>query len=241
MNISATFTPAEFEGRDVSCASVVVIDCLRASTSIVAALASGAKAVYPFLTVADAVAFAGERAGAVLAGERGAARIDGFDIGNSPGEFTPDAVGGRDVVMTTTNGTRLLALAEKASAVYVGCFTNAQATVQALSDCDSDVILAAAGTGGLFSIEDALCAGLMVALLDSQCRCIEDDAASFARLAYDRAKGGLRAAVDAGIGATNVRKAGLAADVDFCMDVDSSHTVAMALSDPLRIVKVERA
>jgi 2-phosphosulfolactate phosphatase len=237
MRVSVTYTPAEFESRDTSGATVVVIDCFRASTSIVAALAAGARAVYPYLAVEEAREAARGREGAVLAGERGGARIEGFDLGNSPGEFTRSAVGGRDVMMTTTNGTRMLVAATRAEAVYVGAFVNAAATARSAAAEGRDIVLAAAGTEGEFSIEDALCAGMMAGRILAEGGGKGDDSAQFAILAYEKAKGGLRQAALGGKGAANVIALGLEKDLDACMAVDSIAAAAKVWREPLRVVK----
>jgi len=239
MDVSVSFMPVEFSQRDVTNAAVVVIDCFRASTSIVAALNSGAKAVYPLLHVEDARRAASERQGAVLGGERHGARIAGFALGNSPAEYCAQAVGGREVVMTTTNGTRLLAAASRAAEVYVGGFVNATVTATALVRSARDVVIAAAGTEGHFSIEDSLCAGFLVTLLGERVRLVERDSATFARFAFASAGRNLRAAVENGRGATNIKTLGLDADIEVCLAIDSMPIAARALQDPLRVVRVD--
>ena len=241
MDVSVSFIQTEFRTRDISKAAVVVIDCFRASTCIVKALNCGAKAVYPHLSVAEAIADAKSRPGAVLAGERGGVRIEGFQLGNSPREYSREIVGGRDVVMTTTNGTKLLTAAAKAQAIYVAAFANVTATADALARQWREVIIAAAGTEGHFSVEDSLCAGLLVTHLAERAGVKERDSAIFARLAYASARGNLRAAVEKGRGAGNIRAIGLEPDIDDCLEVDSRPIVAMALPDPLRVMRIETA
>jgi len=102
----------------------VVIDVLRASTTIVTALAHGAAAVAPRRSIEEALAAAADRPGAVLGGERGGVMIAGFDLGNSPLEYAPDRVAGRPVVITTTNGTAALAVCRDAAEVLVGAIVN---------------------------------------------------------------------------------------------------------------------
>ena len=237
MRVSVTYTPAEFESRDIAGAAVVAIDCLRASTTIVTALNAGAAAVYPFLTIDEALAFKAEHPRALLGGERGGVKIDGFDLGNSPREYTREAVGGREVIMTTTNGTRLLASAARAERVCMAGFVNATVTAGALAGFRGEVILAAAGTEGYFSVEDALVAGFIAETLARLGRVEEDDSALFARLAYAGAADNLRSAVDSGRGAGNVRSIGLKEDIDVSLDVDSVPIVAVVEKDPLRVVR----
>jgi len=120
-NGSSTGGQAELHDR-----VVLVIDVLRASTSIAAALNNGARAVIPFQGVDEAMTRARslERSDVLLAGERKMVPIRGFDLGNSPGEFTPAVVQGKTIVMTTTNGTAALAGAQGAHEVLVGSFAN---------------------------------------------------------------------------------------------------------------------
>jgi 2-phosphosulfolactate phosphatase len=149
--------------EDLAGGSAVVIDVLRATTTIVYALDAGAKAVIPCLAISDALALAkqfppGE---VVLAGERDAVAIDGFDLGNSPDEFTPDRVDGKTVVFTTTNGTQAIAHARSADEVLLAAFANADAVVRHLVDRHNIHILCA-GTDGRISEDDVLLAGMLV-------------------------------------------------------------------------------
>lgn len=144
--------------------TVVVIDLLRASTTICQALAAGAAEVVPFLEIADAMAAADaatDRDQIVLGGERGGRRIDGFDLGNSPAEFTPKAVGGRRVFLTTTNGTRALNHARLAQRVVVGSFVNLSAVADSVRE-EPRVDILCAGTAGEVTREDLLAAGALV-------------------------------------------------------------------------------
>ena len=145
----------------------VVIDVLRASTTIVTALAHGAALVLPRRSVAEAQAAAAARPGAVLGGERGGVRIAGFDLGNSPAEYTAGRVAGRPVVITTTNGTAALAACHEAAAVVVGAIVNRTAVaatarrLAAARGCDA-IHLVCAGTDGHVTDEDVLAAGAIL-------------------------------------------------------------------------------
>jgi 2-phosphosulfolactate phosphatase len=151
-------------------AAVVVIDVLRASTTIAHALDAGADCVIPCLEVDEARQLANQLEGlVVLGGERQGLKIDGFDLGNSPTDYTPDSVGGRTVVFTTTNGTKAMMRCRRAKRVLVGCFANYSAICRALRP-ESVVHLLCAGTDGAITREDVLAAGMMVVEL-----CCEDD------------------------------------------------------------------
>ncbi|HVW36987.1 MAG TPA: 2-phosphosulfolactate phosphatase [Pirellulales bacterium] len=140
--------------------AVVVIDVLRATTTIIHAIAAGARAVIPCLEIDEARrAAAGYPPGeALLGGERGGLKIEGFDLGNSPEEYNRAAVGGKTVVLTTTNGTRAMMLCRQAKRVLVGAFVNASAVARELM-LEERVHLLCAGTEGEITREDVLFAG----------------------------------------------------------------------------------
>jgi 2-phosphosulfolactate phosphatase len=158
----------------------VVIDVLRASTTITQALASGATAVVPCQTVPEAHAVAAEiagiklaspdgtvpenvraKAGLILGGERQGKLITGFDLDNSPMKYAPSVVVGKTVIFTTTNGTQALRHCRLAERVLIGCFSNLHAVIALLADESEKrpIHLVCAGTDGAISTEDCLCAG----------------------------------------------------------------------------------
>jgi len=136
---------------------------LRATTTIVHALAAGADAVVPCGEIDEAQRLAqGRPLGTVLlGGERGGLKIPGFDFGNSPVEYTREAVAGKTVVFTTTNGTRALLRAKEARRVLIGALSNVGAVVDHLAEETGPVHLVCAGTEGRITLEDVLCAGAM--------------------------------------------------------------------------------
>jgi len=148
---------------------VVMIDVLRASTTICTALEAGADAVIPCLEVDEARRLAEDMPGSdvVLAGERQCQPIDGFDLGNSPREFLPERVAGRTVVFTTTNGTRALHHAHRARKVLIGAFVNATALFEELIE-QQQIHILCAGTNDMYSEDDALMAGMLVERLQRQ-------------------------------------------------------------------------
>ncbi len=163
--VEVYFTPEEVRAVDLAGATAVVIDVLRATSCIVEAIATGARAVHPAVSVEEAasvqVTLNGPGDRALLCGERGGLRIDGFDLGNSPAEFTAAAVGGRRLVMTTTNGTRAFAAARPAERVLAASFFNQTAVAEAVRE-DAAVAIVCAGKEGRFSLDDAVCAGHIV-------------------------------------------------------------------------------
>ncbi len=155
--------------------TVVVIDVLRATTTIAQAMASGAAKVIPCLEVEEALAQAEKlgRENVILGGERGGLLIEGFDLGNSPRSYTNEAVGGRTVVFTTTNGTAALLHCRQADKIVLGSLVNLSAVVDAVSSADKLTIVCA-GTRGLITREDVFAAGAIIERLtsaaDRQCK-----------------------------------------------------------------------
>lgn len=168
------FLPAHVPAEELTGSVVIVIDLLRASSTICQALASGATCVMPFLEIDDARRAAAEhdRATIVLGGERHGRIIDGFDLGNSPLEYSPVAVAGRPLLFTTTNGTRALHHARLARRTLVGCALNRQAIADAVAAAPRVDILCA-GTDGAITDEDIYAAG---AIADSLVRGGSSDA-----------------------------------------------------------------
>ncbi len=147
---------------DLSGKTVVVIDVLRATSVMIAALENGAKAIVPVLTEKEAMREAKKyKPGTfLLCGERKAKKIRGFDLGNSPLEFTRPVVAGKTLIMTTTNGTRALNGCRKAKKVLIAAFLNVDAVVEKIKH-NSGVVLLCSGTNGRFSMDDGLCAGMI--------------------------------------------------------------------------------
>ena len=164
MRIDVFFGANQFTTSDVTGRVVAVIDVLRASTTIAVALANGARAVVPFDNSEDAVLRAKqfERRDVKLAGERKMHAIPGFDLGNSPREFTREVVEGKTVLFTTTNGTGTLTAVQGARDVVVAGYVNFSAVLamlRAAARSGTDVSIICAGRDRQFSLEDAACAG----------------------------------------------------------------------------------
>lgn len=163
MHIETYPFAAAVTGKDLSGKTVVVIDVLRATSVMVTALANGAKAIVPLSTLKGANRESRKytSGNCLVCGERNAQKTEGFDLGNSPLEFTRDIVEGKTLIMTTTNGTKALNACRKAGEVYIGAFLNADAVVQQVKD-EENLVLFCAGTNGKFSLDDGLCAGMII-------------------------------------------------------------------------------
>src|SRR6478735_5785623 len=174
--LEVSFTPADFaswEGRDLSETVCVVFDVLRATSSMITALANGAKVLFPVAEISDALEMRRRHPGILLAGERDGVRIlsdltgeVSFDLGNSPREFTADAVRGRAIAMTTTNGTRALRACARAWAIFIGSFLNLGAVAELLRrESPRHLLLVCSGTFEQVAYEDVLAAGALCDLL----------------------------------------------------------------------------
>ncbi len=164
-DIRVHLLPALFEPEDVRGGIAVILDILRASTTIVHALANGAKYVIPTFTVEDALTTArsfAHRAEYLLGGEREGVLIDGFDHDNNPFAYSREIVADKTVIFTTTNGTKALLRAAMADRVLIGSFVNLQAVVDVLAEDRRPIHLVCAGTKGKVTVEDALCAGAII-------------------------------------------------------------------------------
>jgi 2-phosphosulfolactate phosphatase len=170
VKIDVVYAPNAVSPADLAGRTVVVVDVLRATTTIAVALANGAKAVLPAASTDEALRIAQnlERDAVVLAGERKSVRIPGFALGNSPSEFGPDAVAGKTIVMTTSNGTAALIAAQGAREIIAGAavnFTTVVDRARAALEQHGDVVILCAGGDKQFALEDAFAAGRLTKAL----------------------------------------------------------------------------
>lgn len=168
MRLDVVFTPAGLTSTEVQGRTVFVIDILRATTTMCAALAHGAKAVIPVASTEEALRLA-QTIGSedlLLAGERNCVRIPGFDLGNSPLEMRDATVRGKTLIVSTTNGTKALLACTGAGAVYPAAAANLTLAAERASEAianDGDLLIVCAGGDGGFALDDAYCAGRLIA------------------------------------------------------------------------------
>lgn len=163
MNAEVFFSPSVIDEASVEGRTAVVIDVIRATSCVVEAMANGARGIFPTELPEEAVKLASSlgREDTLLCGERKGLKIEGFDLGNSPREYTAGVVKGKQLVMTTTNGTRAFLAVEGAERVLAASFLNLSAVVSALRGVDR-LAVACAGRQNRFCLEDALCAGVLL-------------------------------------------------------------------------------
>jgi 2-phosphosulfolactate phosphatase len=215
----------------------VVVDVLRATTTIVHALAAGCTAVCPCAEVEEARDLAGGmRVGRVLlGGERGGRPLPGFDLGNSPRDYTAALCKGNTLVLTTTNGTRALLRAAEAPRVLVAAFVNYSAVCEQLRQEMRPVHIVCAGSEGEVTLEDTLLAG---ALVDFLCEGQDVRLNDGARLAWDCFENHgrvLLGALEISKGGANLRALGYDDDIRAAAEVDQFALVPELRRDPLRV------
>ena len=210
--------------------TAIVIDVLRATSTIAQALDAGYERVHCCIEVDDARALREELGSGVLAGERQCVRIPGFDLGNSPREFLEPAA--EIAILTTTNGTRALAAAaEWAELVLAASLVNLGAVAAAAREVGGDVSIVCAGVEGAFATDDAYCAGLLVTLLAGE-RTDAADAAVRLYKSFETAEEGLRASQSG----RNLLAAELEDDIAWCARLDALTVVpAIARTTPLAV------
>jgi len=226
MKIDLAFTPHELEKKDLTEKSVVVIDALRATTTMTVAFENGAEAFIPVSTVEEARDLVSANPDYLLAGERRAMPLEGFHLGNSPRDYGPEKVRGKTIVMTTTNGTRALVAARGGAEVFIGSFLNLDALCQRLIESGRDILIACSGEKGIFCLEDTVCGGAIVERLEKMgIPLTKTDAAHAARILYERCEDdvyGMLCSCEWGI---YLEGLGLGKDVRICAEVDSSRVV----------------
>lgn len=259
-HLNVHLLPSLFEPSDLEGGIAVVIDVLRATTTIAYALEHGALGIIPCESIEEAVAQRdikrdeGNSARAdsermLLGGEREGEPISGFDLSNSPSEWTSEAVSNREIAFTTTNGTRALLRSTKAARIVTGAFANLRAVVDFLSAESRPVHLVCAGTVGKVSTEDSLFAG---AIVDHLLRCQPEDGeavwelcdASRLVLAHWKeaaeSHDGLFHAMKSGSGGRNLMRLDLEADIRMAAMLDQVDLVPEYLPQSRRIGRADQ-
>jgi len=218
-------------GGSVAGACAVVVDVLRATSTIATALGHGASYVVARAEVDDAFAAREELErrgeGPVLGGERGGRKVPGFDLGNSPLEYDAERVAGKPVVLCTSNGTAALRRCREASRVFAAAFLNAAATAAAVARGAEPVVLCCAGKEGAPSLEDACCAGLVASHLRGAYEFELDDATAIALLCWKKHGGNVDGMLAGCTHGRYLASLGFERDLEFCGQVDAFDVAAV--------------
>ncbi len=243
MRTDLFLVPGPVEKKVLSGKTVVIIDVLRASTTVCQALASGARAIIPFDEPGEAAEMRA-RLGpkdALLAGERDGVKIENFDLGNSPREYTAEVVGGKTIVLTTSNGTRAYNKAAGSSLVLTGGLVNISRVAERVAKSEGDLAVLCAGSGGQFSIEDSICGGMLIdkLFLEHKIQMELNDAASLALLLYRSNKKAIRETIAQGEHGRFLNRIGFGEDVTLAAEVDSI-PVLPVLKDSRIVIEEEQ-
>jgi 2-phosphosulfolactate phosphatase len=228
MRLEVLLLPVELSARSRPETTAVVIDVIRATTTIVTAFQHGVRSVVPVATPEEARSVHASLPGALLAGERGGRRLPGFDLGNSPCDLSREAVENRDIVLTTSNGTKTLRAVGEGRVVAIGAFLNRAAVGDWLSRRGEDALLVCSGYEGVFSLEDAVCAGAIADRVAEGARdaILGDGAAACRVLWRQHAEAIPRLLPETGWG-RHIVAIGLGADLELCARTDVTDVVPL--------------
>ncbi len=225
MKVDIYLTPYPFKDIPKKGKAVVAIDVLRSSTSTCAALINGAKGVIPSPGSVEAGEMRSKIGSdiSLLAGEKDNVKIENFDLGNSPAEFTEDLVKNKLIIMTTSNGTAIFGMAHNAELIICGALVNISKVAEKVAGTNLDLAIVCAGQKGGFSIEDTICAGMLIHTLNVKHH-IEtelNDAGDLALLLYRTNKTTLVKVIQQGEHGRRLAYDGFAEDVAKATAVDS--------------------
>ena len=229
-SLETLFIPEEIKDVGLTGKLVVMIDVLRASSTIVTALANGCRGFIPILSPDQAKEKAQqfEKERVLLGGEREGIKIEGFDLGNSPREYKREAVKDKTIIFSTTNGVKTLEMVESAYRIIIGSFLNLQAVCDYCANYQGDILIICAGKEGKFSLEDTACAGMIINSLRDvfpvACQ-QEADANLTARLLYEKFDNNILEILRKSQHGRYLESIGLGEDLKFCSQLDFFHIV----------------
>jgi 2-phosphosulfolactate phosphatase len=225
--------------RGISERSVVVIDILRATSVIVRALSQGVLEIIPVATVEEAFEMAKRCPPdtTLLGGERGSRKIEGFDLGNSPGEYGTERVNGKRLILTTTNGTKAFHSVSAGRVIMAGSFFNMGAIARHCLDLGRDLLVYPSGDMGRFSLEDTVCGGMLIdrILKEGKEPVALTDAGQSALLLYRRFKENPVEALRLSTHGSDLIKRGFEEDLSYCARVDITGIVPIFRNGVIRI------
>lgn len=223
MRIETLFTPNEIDEAAVKGRTVAIVDVLRVCTTIAHALTSGCDRIIPVESVEAATNLTAslDKKVTLLGGEKEGRRIDGFNLGNSPLEYTPEMVKGKTIIMATTNGTKAMWKSQAAKEILIASFVNVSAVVDHVRKAGDFVTFVCAGKQGRFAIEDAACAGMLIDRLADQGDLDLSDGASAARALFQIHRQSIEGLLRECEHGRYLRSIGFEGDIEACSKVDS--------------------
>ncbi len=238
--VDVFFSPARVDELSLRGQNVVVVDVLRASTTIAMALHSGAKEIIPVASVESAVKISGSLFGDVTlrGGERNGQVIEGFNLGNSPGEYTEETVKGKSIIYTTTNGSAAVVKGRYAQNLVIGGFINLSKVAAFLKKLKEDFVVICAGRQNEFCLEDAVCCGMLLVKLQQSIRNLDvGDAGRATVMLYKNfGKNILRMLEESEHGKFLI-DIGFGKDLPICASVDSIPVLPIVSGNVIKLTK----
>lgn len=216
--------------------NAVVIDVLRATNTIITALANGAKEIIPVPEIDLAWEVKKENPHYLLGGERGSQKISGFDLGNSPLEYCPELINKKGIIFTTSNGSRALTKSIKADTVCVASLANSKAIASFLTKSQKDLAIVCAGTLGTPSLEDTLAAGKIIEeILALEGNYRLNDFGSISLSTYAQNKTNIFQAINSSQNGQKLRNLNMSKDIQYCSLVDQTKTIPTFVNGKITI------
>lgn len=243
MKLDLIFSQAQADEMQLREKNVIVIDVLRSSTTVVAALANGAREVIPVGSIESAVKISGSLFGDVTlrGGERNGRIIQGFNLGNSPLEYTEATVRGKSIIFCTTNGSLAMVKSRYARTMAVAAFVNMSAVIEFIQGLNSDVLVLCAGRPvalGGFSLEDVVCAGMIIHALQERSASLElTDASQAAHSLYKTFGRSIPKMLRNTDHGKYLLEIGFSNDIKVCAEVDSIPVVPVLSGTAIKLRK----
>jgi len=225
LNIEVIFTPSLYSARQIkeNCA-VIIVDVLRAGTTICTAFNEGVERIIPVASVEEAVLM--KQKGYLVAGERNGEKLDFADFGNSPSELMSRDIAGKTLVITTTNGTQAIEMAHGAEIIATGTFTNLAYIAEWLTSLDMNITILCAGWRNTFSLEDTIFAGALTErLVQPQNRYVLYDSTIASLELWQQAKSGLFVYLQKSSHYRRLVKLGFQKDLDYAADLNTTRVI----------------
>lgn len=240
MKLNVFFSPVIVDELYFTGKTTVIIDVLRATSTIITAIDNGAKEIVPVATVEFAVKVSGGMFGGqtLLGGERNTKKIEGFALGNSPFEYSKEVVENKSIVFYTTNGTKAIAKAKYSENLFACSFLNITAIVNQLISLQTDVEIICSGRNNYFSLEDSVCAGMLVSKLKNHHNDFElNDSAKASLILYEKLGGDILQMLKTSEHGKILIENGFEADLEYCSKIDMFDIVAYYSSGVLKKLK----
>lgn len=230
--LEVCFSPALIHLHDISNSIVVVIDVLRATSSICVAFANGVKSIVPVASIEESYSYKAK--GFLIGAERNGEMLEGYDLGNSPFSYLDPRVKGRDIALTTTNGTQAIAAAKGAYQIVIGSFLNLDCLCEWLKEQDKNVLLLCSGWKNSFNLEDTILAGAVAQQLvphfelNRMC-----DAVIGAIHLYDVAKSDLNGFLSRSSHRKRLERLQIDRDIEYCLTPNQAPVVPVMVDGAL--------